>query len=178
MISSFRWNFFKLTNFLLILSKIAPFNYPGTLRVKEPGSGPGWVQVLAILKKPGPGRVPSYQVTPGTRVIHYPLQHYSSQFHGLCLSESALKSQNHKWMLAFCVKPHIIMNHIPLLATFVKSLLDCLTYLLYKVANFELFCWNFLSITNSEKGEVTMYNSIKVYFIISISISPFIVQYT
>ena len=101
-----------------------------------------------------------------------------SQFHGLCLSESALKSQNHKWMLAFCVKPHIIMNHIPLLATFVKSLLDCLTYLLHKVANFELFCWNFLSITNSEKGEVTMYNSIKVYFIISISISPFIVQYT
>ena len=128
----FQMEFFSnSTSFLLkksyIPSNIAPFNYPGTLRVIGPGSGPGpgngksqktgsgpgtplpsisgypgnslpgptilhidylhtkctrirwvpgWVRVMANLKKTVLGRVPPFLVFPGTRVIHYPLQHY------------------------------------------------------------------------------------------------------
>ena len=69
--------FFEIKNFLLkksyILSKIAPFYYPGTLRVIEPGSGPG----LGIGKSQKTGSRPGipYQVSLGTQVFHYPLQH-------------------------------------------------------------------------------------------------------
>ena len=49
------------------LWKIAPFNYPGTLWVIEPGFGPG----------PGNGKFQKTGSGPGTRVIHYPVQHYS-----------------------------------------------------------------------------------------------------
>ena len=69
--------FSNSTSFLLkksyIPSNIAPFNYPGTLRVIEPGSGPGSGNGKSQKTCSGPGT--PYLVFPGTRVIHYPVQH-------------------------------------------------------------------------------------------------------
>ena len=70
--------FSNSTSFLLkksyIPSNIAPFNYPGTLRVMGPGSGPGPGNGKS--QKTGSGLGTPYLVFPGTRVIHYPVQHY------------------------------------------------------------------------------------------------------